>query len=356
VFVPALENDVGDGTGYFKGIQSSEMCAICIMADAKDKSEMYSEVFAELYQFTDKLHRKGMAALEYGPALYPMEVSYPSNLKAIRNTSGRGGNCKKTNFFCHLCSATRRDLVKWREGNQCCERCIRAHRRKCYHHFVCDSTTVEALLEDLEESLADYLENHGKHYEEFLRNSKLNYDSLMALRHTCENHIDCIIPQNDLQKKSQYTSFLVKECRLQGIPINITDGVEEWRAQLRASVTIECRLALLTRVREWKNKGILKVPLVEYIELLIPCILHLENRVGEKILTMILRKAIELCSTSKKTFIDDLEVVFQQQVLGSPYSPAHWTLPREGRNDAELTTGKITGRNEMIRRIKLRQL
>jgi hypothetical protein len=46
VFVPALENDVGDGTGYVKGIQSSEMCAICIMADAKDKSEMYSEVFA----------------------------------------------------------------------------------------------------------------------------------------------------------------------------------------------------------------------------------------------------------------------------------------------------------------------
>lgn len=46
MFVPALENDVGDGTGYFKGIQSSEMCAICIMADAKDKSEMYSEVFA----------------------------------------------------------------------------------------------------------------------------------------------------------------------------------------------------------------------------------------------------------------------------------------------------------------------
>ncbi len=162
----------------------------------------------------------------------------------------------------------------------------------------------------------------------------------------CENHIDYIIPQNDPQKKSQYTSFLVKECRLRGILINITDGVEEWRTQLRASVAIECRLALLTRVREWKNKGILKVPLVEYVELLIPCILHLENRVGEKILTMILWKAIELCSTSKKTFIDDLEVVFQQQVLGSPNSPAHWTLPREGRNDAELTTRKITGWDE----------
>jgi hypothetical protein len=57
---------------------------------------------------------------------------------------------------------------------------------------------------------------------------------------------------------------------------------------------------------------------------------------------------MELCSTSKKTSIDELEAVFQRQMLGSPTSPAHWTLPQEGRNDAELTTGKITGRNEMI--------
>jgi hypothetical protein len=35
-------------------------------------------------------------------------------------------------------------------------------------------------------------------------------------------------------------------------------------------------------------------------------------------------------------------------MLGSPTSPAHWTLPREGRNESELMTGKITGRNEMI--------
>jgi hypothetical protein len=32
---------------------------------------------------------------------------------------------------------------------------------------------------------------------------------------------------------------------------------------------------------------------MEIIELLIPCILHLENRVGEKIITMILLKGME---------------------------------------------------------------
>ena len=53
VFVSFLDNYVGDQTGYFKGIQSSEMCSICIMADARDKSQMYAEVFSEFYKYTD---------------------------------------------------------------------------------------------------------------------------------------------------------------------------------------------------------------------------------------------------------------------------------------------------------------
>jgi len=52
-------------------------------------------------------------------------------------------------------------------------------------------------------------------------------------------------------------------------------------------------------------EGVLKIPLVEYVELLIPCILHLENRVGEKILTMILRKGLELWSEGpRKRYIE----------------------------------------------------
>jgi hypothetical protein len=40
--------------------------------------------------------------------------------------------------------------------------------------------------------------------------------------------------------------------------------------------------------------GIQAVPLVEEVELLIPCILHLENHSNEKIITMILQKGLDL--------------------------------------------------------------
>jgi hypothetical protein len=73
---------------------------------------------------------------------------------------------------------------------------------------------------------------------------------------------------------------------------------------------------------------------------------------GGKILTMILKKGMELWSGAPwKKFIEEIEAVFQRQILGSPTSPAHSSLNHGGRNDSELTIGKITGQNEIIRRM-----
>jgi hypothetical protein len=63
---------------------------------------------------------------------------------------------------------------------------------------------------------------------------------------------------------------------------------------------MESKIALLMKIKQWKEDGIKRAPLVEFIELLIPCILHLENRVGEKIITMILQKGFDLWSEPKK--------------------------------------------------------
>ncbi len=54
---------------------------------------------------------------------------------------------------------------------------------------------------------------------------------------------------------------------------------------LRSCIEMESRIKFLRSVQKWHEDGKTTVPLVEFIELLIPCILHLENRVGEKILT-----------------------------------------------------------------------
>ena len=42
-------------------------------------------------------------------------------------------------------------------------------------------------------------------------------------------------------------------------------------------------------------------------------------------------------------------MVMQTKVLGTERSPAHWSLPYEGKNDAEFKISPISGRNESIR-------
>jgi hypothetical protein len=151
------------------------------MADAQDKSKMYSEFFSDFYKYTEGIQSNGIPASEHGPHLHPMKVSYLSDIKAIWTTSDRDGNCKKRHFFCHLCSAMHHDLTSWKEGSMRCSICKQRNKLKCYHHQVCDSTTIEAFLADLKVSLDDYLKKNGKHYEEVMSKTKLQHDHTMVL-------------------------------------------------------------------------------------------------------------------------------------------------------------------------------
>jgi glutamine amidotransferase PdxT len=69
------------------------------------------------------------------------------------------------------------------------------------------------------------------------------------------------------------------------------------------------------------------VPLVEVVKLIIPCILHLENRVGEKIVTSILRHALDDFRGRKDDFIEKMNDVFKRKLFGSDVSPSQWKLP-----------------------------
>jgi hypothetical protein len=59
-------------------------------------------------------------------------------------------------------------------------------------------------------------------------------------------------------------------------------------------ISVSMEIFFLQKVRSWNEEGRETVPLVEVVELLAPCILHLENRTGEKIITIIIRKGLDL--------------------------------------------------------------
>jgi hypothetical protein len=59
----------------------------------------------------------------------------------------------------------------------------------------------------------------------------------------------------------------------------------------------------------------------------IPCILHLENRCGEKMIKMLLLEAYnqeDITSSEQATLIADFESVINSSVLGTQRRKAHW--------------------------------
>lgn len=87
------------------------------------------------------------------------------------------------------------------------------------------------------------------------------------------------------------------------------------------------------------------VPLVQVIELLFPCMLHLENHWGEKIITIILWKGLDAFQGRK----EDYDNVFQRGVLGTEESPAHWRLYYERNSDGNIALEAIQVCNNILR-------
>jgi hypothetical protein len=347
-----------DGEEKFVRVQSFELCSVMMIADARDSKSLYEDVFKEFYDWGNDISRFGLPEADGMPALRPFNVVHNSDMKAAWYLSGRGGGCKSTNFFCLLCSCSKDQLVSFKVGDQRCDRCQRRNKPKCYHHPVCDSVQVAALLSELESELGEYYTRHKAQYEEVQRKSRIVTDHMVANKESQINHIDFVIPPQDTEQTRQYTQFISRECYIRGIPL-VGSQLEDWRAVLRCSLAMENKIKFLLQVREWHNNGRTVVPLVEVIEIIIPCILHLENRSSEKIITTILRycfcefAAKNATEASHKLFLNRIQGVFQKEILGTVHSPSQWKLPWSKGTDG-IVIDHVQVRNQTGRKIMAR--
>ena len=83
------------------------MCCVMVIADARDKKELYEDVFRDFYDWGRQLAVNGIPATDTEPALRPFTVTHGSDMKAQWMLSNRGGGCKNKRFFCTFCSCTK---------------------------------------------------------------------------------------------------------------------------------------------------------------------------------------------------------------------------------------------------------
>jgi hypothetical protein len=127
--------------------------------------------------------------------------------------------------------------------------------------------------------------------------------------------------------------------------------LEDWRSALRECVQLENAIRALEKVKQLYASGRETVSLVEVVELLIPCILHCENRVGEKLITIFLQRQLDAFNGPKMEFIDRMDATFQTMVLGSVTSPAYWRLKHSKDSDGQVRLESLQVRNQTARKI-----
>jgi len=333
-----------DGKESFVNVQSHQMCCVMVIADARDKKELYEDVFRDFYDWGRQLAVNGIPATDTEPALRPFTVTHGSDMKAQWMLSNRGGGCKNKRFFCTFCSCTKENLLSYRELADRCDRCKRRNKDRCYHHDVLDTITVTRLLEELEKVLAHYNERHGKTYAEVKLESRLNTDHMQANKSTDVRHVDFSIEGASPEQVRQYAQFISRECTIRGIPLD--GSISDWQAALKSSVALERGLELLDLSRQWHESGRTEVPLVDIIEILIPCILHLENRCNEKIITTILRCGFDKHIGPKLGFISEVQQCIQRQVLGTETRPSQWKLKYSQPVNDTIQLDNVQFRNE----------
>lgn len=82
------------------------------------------------------------------------------------------------------------------------------------------------------------------------------------------------------------------------------------------SVQMERSIESLEKVKQWHEQGRETAPLVEVIELLIPCILHLESRVAKKVLNILFRQKLNEFHGPKIEFLNSIEEPYHHLPIG----------------------------------------
>jgi hypothetical protein len=211
--------------------------------------------------------------------LMPLDITTTTDMAADWKISGVGGGVKKMKMFCTLCPCSS-EVVHLPSETPCDRFC---HGRDddwyCYHHPILCGDVKTDLMEEAERlrtSIASDL-------DDIKVRSKIRYfPNVNAPARTTNKYSIHFIPQDD-DDRDQFVELLSDELLVRHL--SPRGELEELRDRLLQEVVLEEKLkSHLEKLLHCDRLTQCIIALLHKI----PCILHCENRVGIKLLTMIL--------------------------------------------------------------------
>jgi hypothetical protein len=283
---------------------------------------------------------------------------------------GVGGAAKVKDQPCHCCAIKSSDLLLVQDKDNCpwCQTLHGGTDRwdgwQCYHQSMLTEDNLP-ILEEKAKNLRSLLgiSEAGKEseLEELRKATKVDTKedpriSSAASRNDKNSiHFDFASVEVSEEERDAYSSMLVLDLILRKLPF--TGTISERQKRLREALVQEWTLKyLLSSLKHMgKRMDTCALLLIEAV----PCILHLENRVGIKIFTMLLVEGLGNAKTGKiletetsevsriQKCFDIIQQFCNQRVWGTMECPAQWKCPREGAKQDQI--GEVSIENTRTR-------
>jgi len=306
-----------------------------IGSDAKENVIKYVKPFYERLLAT--IRKLNMSVL----------IRFTGDLKWHWTCTCKGGGCKTKNLFCPHC-ATRSDDVQY-ESEVPCDKC-KEEGLACYHVEKLDLSRQEDLRKEYNDLMRKMNcptgQISGQRQSRWLRVPFLPTNEQIA---GCRENIECIDFQTSgatLADINRFGDNVRQSLVSRNMPVR--GNLNTQRNQLKARLLMETKAKKLDMKLEH-----MKTPegALYTAQDMVSCTLHLEMRVGEKIVDCILRKGLSGCVRDVDTGIGRVQQEFvcriEEYVKGTVLAkkngtPGYWKMPVEkSANDGPLL--KMTG-------------
>jgi hypothetical protein len=303
----------------------------------------------------------------------PLKLALNMDLSATWKLYGVGGAAKNMIEPCHCCALKSKKLVE-PNAVQCNKWCALLHGDKdpsdwsCYHHEFLTDANLSAFsteMEDLKVSLGDIVSIvPDEPNEKALINQKEDPRAPMgnSLKDIGSIHFDYAHPSVSEAERVEYSENIDEELEDRNLPD--TGTLSDRQNRLKESLKMEYRYRQLKEGIARGEKMSNSACAFSILDA-VPCVLHMENRVGLKMLTLLLSDGLSHAKSGQlygaefpnngtervAKFVEDIEVIINKYVLGEEENPAQWDCPLEGENLADKRIGKICLDNNRTRKV-----
>jgi len=298
------------GESGYDNIQSRHVCFPLYVHIAKDNKDFYSQHLSSFFRTLNEMEDCNPHGLQF---------SHGADMCSLQKTIKKGGAMKNKNFACYCCNIRKDELAK--PNNPKCQDCTaRRSPHPCYHHPVSDEELMDRLKNEYEDLLRDY--PYLSRID--LKRSRMRCGTDAVRDHRSDyRHIDFDLVNNSVSTGLQFRNLVISELRLR--EVDPQPGLQANRIDLKELLMIEQRFRILHDIiQSSPEEAMIK------LQKAIPCLLHLENRMSDAMITFLLRRGLHLRegdARATQQFMANIENIFNEALFGLPGSPSNWKLP-----------------------------